>query len=60
MGIQIGPDMEHSMALRGVHLFIVRVITNKDTVAIDIVVYNARLYAVNGILVRAVFRSEGG
>ena len=60
MSIQIGPDLEHSMALSGVHLLIVHVITNRDPVASDIAVYNARLYAVNGVLVRAVFRSEGG
>ena len=60
MSIQIGPDLEHSMALIGIHLFIVHVITNEDPVAIDIAVYKARVYAVNGVLVRAVFRSEGG
>ena len=60
VSIQIGPDLEHSMALSGVHLFIVRVITNKDPVASNIAVNNARLYAVNNVLVRAVFRSEGG
>ena len=60
VSIQIGPDLEHSMSLSGVHLFIVHVITNEDPVASDIAVYNARLYAVNGVLVRAVFRSEGG
>ena len=58
--IQIGPDMEHGMAFSGVHLFIVHVITNEDPVASDIAVYNAQLYAGNGVLVRAVFRSEGG
>ena len=60
VSIQIGPDLEHSMALSGVHLFIVHMITNEDPVASDIAVYNAWLYAVNGVLVRAVFRSEGG
>ena len=60
MSIQIGPDLEHIMALSGVHLFIVRVITNEDPVASDISVYNAWIYAVNGVLVREVFRSEGG
>ena len=60
MSIQIGPDLEHIMALSGVHLFVVRAIINKDTVASDIAVYNAWLYAVNSVLVRAVFRSEGG
>ena len=58
VSILIGLDLEHSMALSGVHLFIERVITNEDPVASDIAVYNARLYAVNGVLVRAVFRSE--
>ena len=60
VSIQIGPDMEHSMMLSGVYLFIVRVITNKYPVTRDIAVYNARIYAVNGVLVWAVFRSEGG
>ena len=60
VSLQISPDLEHSMALSGVHLFIVRVITNKDPVASDISVYNAWIYAVNGVLVRAFFRSEGG
>ena len=58
VSIQTGPDLEHSMALSGVHLFIVHVITNEDPVASGIAVYNARLYAVNDVLVRAVFRSE--
>ena len=60
VSIQIGPDMEHSMVLSGVHLFIVHMITNEDPVTSDIAVYNARLYAVNGVVVRAVFGSEGG
>ena len=60
VSIQIGPDLEHSMAHSDVHLFVVRVIINEDPVVSDIAVYNARLYAVNGVLVRAVFRSEGG
>ena len=60
VSLQIGPDLEHSMALSGVHLCIVHVITNKDSAASDIAVYNARLCAVNGVLVRAVFGSEGG
>ena len=58
--IQIGPDMEHSMTLSGVHFFILRMITNEDPVASDIALYNARIYAVNSVLVRAFFRSEGG
>ena len=60
VSIQIGSDLEHSMALSGVHIFVVRAIINEYTVASDIAVYNARLYAVNGVLVRAFFRSEGG
>ena len=60
VSLQIGPDMEHSMDLSGVHLCILHVITNKDPVASDIAVYNAWLCTVNGILVRAVFGSEGG
>ena len=60
VSIQIGPDLEHSMALSGVHLFIVNVIINEDPVASDIAVYNSRLCAVNGVLVRAVFGSEVG
>ena len=60
MSIQIGPDLEHSMALSGIHLFVVCLITKKDPVSSDIEVYNSLLYAVNGVLVRAVFRSEGG
>ena len=60
VSIQIGPDLEHKMALSGVHLFIVHMIINRDLVASDIAVYNARLYAVNGVLARAVLMSEGG
>ena len=55
VSLQIGPDLEHSMALSGVNLCIVHVITNEDSVASDISVYNARLCAVNGVLFRAVF-----
>ena len=58
--LQISPDMEHSMALSGVHIFVVRKVINEDLASSDIAVYNAWLYAVNGVLVRAVFRSEGG
>ena len=43
VSLHIGPDMEHSMALSGVHLFIVHVITNKDPIASDIAVYNDRI-----------------
>ena len=60
MSLQISPDLEHSMALSGGHLFVVRVIINKDPVARDIALYNAWLYAVNSVLVREVFRYEGG
>ena len=48
------------MALSGVHLFVVREVINEDTVASDMTVYNVWLRAVNGILVRAVLRYEGG
>ena len=34
---QISPDLEHSMALSGVHMIVVRVIINKDPVASDII-----------------------
>ena len=60
VSIQIVPDLEHSMELSGVHLFIVHVITNEYPVASDIAVYNARICVVNSVLVRAVFGSEGG
>ena len=60
VSLKIRPDLEHSMALSGVHLFVVRATIKKDPVASDIAVYNAQMYAVNGVLVRAVFRSEGG
>ena len=60
MSLQVGPDLEQSMALSCVHIFVVCVITNKDPFSSDIVVHNVRLYAVNGVLVRSVFRFEGG
>ena len=60
MVLQISPDLEHSMALSGVHLFVLRKVIKENPVASDTTVYNARLHAVNGVLVRAVFRSEGG
>ena len=60
VSLHISPDLEHSMALSGVHLCVVREVINEYPVASDIAVYNARIYAVNGVLVRAVFRSEGG
>ena len=60
VSLQIVPDLEHSMALSGVHICIVHVITNKYPVASDIEVYNAWICAVNSVLVRVVFGSEGG
>ena len=60
VSLQISPDLEHSMALSGVHLFVVREVINEDPVASDIAVYNARHHAVNSVLVTTVFRSEGG
>ena len=60
MILQISPDLEHSMALSGVHLIVVRVVINKDSVASDMIVYNVRLHEVNGILVREVLSSESG
>ena len=60
MSLQISPDLEHRMALSGVHLIVVRVVINKDSFASDMTVYNVLLHAVNGILVRAVLRSESG
>ena len=38
---QISPDLEHSVAISGVHHIAVRVVINKDPVASDITVYNA-------------------
>ena len=38
---QISPDLEHSMALSGVHQIAVRVFINKNPVASDMTVYNA-------------------
>ena len=55
---QISPDMEHSMALSGVHQIVVRVVINEDPVASDMTVYNVWLHAVNGVLVRAGLRAE--
>ena len=54
------PDLEHSMALSGVHQIAVRVVINKDPIASDMTVYNVFIHAVNGVLVRAVLRSEIG
>ena len=47
------------MALSGVHQIPIHVVINEYPVASDMAVYNAWLYAVNGILVRAFARSEG-
>ena len=47
------------MALSGVHQIPIRVVINKDPVASDMTVYNAWIYAVNGILVRAFVGPEG-
>ena len=60
MSLQISPDLEHSIVLSVIHLFVLREVINEDPVASDIAVYNARLHAVNGVLVREVLRSEGG
>ena len=60
MSLKTSPDLEHSMALSGVHLIVVRVVINEDPFASDMTVYNVRLHAVNSVLVRAVLRSEGG
>ena len=60
VSLQIRTDLEHSTALSGVHLIVVRDVINEDPVASDMTVYNVRLHAVNGVLVRAVFRSESG
>ena len=58
--LQISPDLEHSVELSGVHLFVLREVINEDPIASDITVYNTWLHAVNSVLVRAVFRSEDG
>ena len=60
VSLQISPDLEHSMAFSGVHFIVVRVVINEYSVASDMTVYNVWLHAVNGILVRAVLRSESG
>ena len=56
----ISPDLEHSMAISGVHQIAVRVVINKDPVASDRTVYNVWLHAANGVLVRAGLRAESG
>ena len=60
VSLHISPDMEHSMALSGVHLIFVRGVINEYPVASDMTVYNVRLHAVNGVLFRSVLRSKGG
>ena len=60
VSLQISPDLEHSMALSGVHMIVVSDVINKYPVASDMTVYNVRLHAVNSVLVREVLRSEGG
>ena len=57
---QISPDLEHSMALSGVHQIAVRVFIHEDTFTSDMTVYNAWLHAVNSVLVRAAIRAESG
>ena len=57
---QISPDLEHSMALSGVHQIAVLVVIKKDPVASDMTVYNVWLHAVNGVLVRSGLRAESG
>ena len=57
---QISPDLEHSMALSGIHQIAVRVVINKDPVTSDMTVYNFWLHAFNGVLVRAGLRAESG
>ena len=48
------------MALSVVHLIVVSVVINENPVASDMRVYNVRLHAVNGVLVRAGPRAESG
>ena len=60
VGPQISPDLEHSIALSGVHQIVLYVVINKDTVDSDMTVYNVRLHAINGVLVRAGPRVESG
>ena len=57
---QISPDLEHSIALSGVHHIAVRVVIKKDPVASGMTVYNVWLHAVNSVLVRAGIRAESG
>ena len=57
---QISPDLEHSMALSGVHHIAVSVVIKKDPVDSDMTVYNVWFHAVNGGLVRAGHRAESG
>ena len=57
---QISPDLEHSMALSGVHQIAVCVVINEDPVASDMTVYNVWLHAVNSVFVRGGLRAESG
>ena len=56
----ISPDLEHRMALSGVHQIAVHVVINKNPFASDMTAYNAWLRAVNSVLVRAALRAESG
>ena len=60
VSLQISSHLEHRMLLSGVHLIVVRDVINEDPVDSDMTVYNVQICAVNGVLVRAVLRSEGG
>ena len=55
---QTSPNLEHSVALSGDHLIVVRVVINEHPVPSDMAVYNVQLHTVNGILVRAGPRAE--
>ena len=57
---QIIPNLEHSIALSGVHLIVVSVVINENTVASHMPVYNVWLHTVNGVLVRSGPRAESG
>ena len=60
VSLQIRPDLEHSMALNGVHLIVVREVIDKYPVASDMTVYNVWPHTVKGVLVRAGLRAESG
>ena len=59
VGLQVDPDLVHSMTLSGSHFCVVLLITNEDHVASDIAAYNARFCSVNGFLVRVSVGHEG-